>query len=138
MENNNYCMSSKNAFTTSIMVDPSMTDIEKLARIFHNSDKEQLKRMFPQLYYAILGMIDTNKNHTYTAYYYDSDKDSGWGGDKNHLIINGKFHDYITCVRTSTNLAELMPRCETENIVMIVPMDTRLDIENYNPWPDDI
>ena len=74
----------------------------------------------------------------YTAYYYDSDKNRGCGGDVNHLIINGKFHSYITSVRTSYDLAELMPRCETEEIVMIVPTDTRLNIENHNPWPDDI
>ncbi len=74
----------------------------------------------------------------YTAYYYDNAKDQGFAGDTNQLSVNGKLVSLITEVRSSTNLAELMPRTETEDIVLIVSSDTRIDIDNYNPCPDDL
>ena len=72
----------------------------------------------------------------YTAYYYDNDKEQSPGFDSNELYINGKFESMITSVRRSENLADLAPKTETEEIVLIVSDYTTLDIINHNPCPE--
>ena len=69
----------------------------------------------------------------YIAYYYDNTKDN-YPDDTNELSVNGKFLSAITHVRTSNNLAELQPRNETEEIVLLVPQDSNLAIDNFNPF----
>lgn len=63
MEEIKYCMSkfaTKSALESAIMADPNMSDMEKLARIFHNH-KDEVKQNFPHLYYAILAVLDADK-----------------------------------------------------------------------------
>ena len=43
-----------------IMADPSLTDMDKLKYVFRAS-KEELKANDPQLYYAILAVLDASK-----------------------------------------------------------------------------
>lgn len=72
----------------------------------------------------------------YTAYYYDNARDQ-FPGDANELSINGTFVSHITCVRTADNIADLSPKTETEEIILIVPSDTKILIDNYNPCPEE-
>lgn len=51
-----------------IMSDAKMTDIEKLCDVF-SIDKEKLKGQFPQLYYAILAVLDKEKKLDSTLYF---------------------------------------------------------------------
>ena len=63
MEEIKYCMSkfaNMSDLESAIMADSNMSDMEKLARIFHNN-KEEVKKHFPQLYYAILAVVDAEK-----------------------------------------------------------------------------
>ena len=46
----------------------------------------------------------------------------------NELSVNGKFLSMITEVRSNQVLEDLVPRTKTEEIVLIVPDDTDLDI----------
>ena len=73
----------------------------------------------------------------YTAYYYDNERhQSPW--DANELSVNGKFLSHITEVRSSNNLADLQPRSETEELVLIIKSNCkRLVIENFNPCPEE-
>lgn len=78
------------------------------------------------------------KYQRFTAYYYDSAKEQAPGIDSNELSVNGKFLSMITEVRSSHVLEDLAPRTKTEEIVLIVPDDTDLDIFNFNPCPEEI
>lgn len=51
-----------------IMSDAKMTDMEKLRDVF-SIDKEKLKGQFPQLYYAILAVLDKEKKPDSTLYF---------------------------------------------------------------------
>lgn len=51
-----------------IMSDAKMTDMEKLRDVF-SIDKEKLKGQFPQLYYAILAVLDKEKKSDSTLYF---------------------------------------------------------------------
>lgn len=46
----------------------NMTDMEKLSEIF-NIDKEEVKKQFPQLYYAILAVLDGGKKPDPSGYF---------------------------------------------------------------------
>lgn len=46
----------------------NMTDMEKLSEIF-NIDKEEVKEQFPQLYYAILAVLDKEKKPDPSGYF---------------------------------------------------------------------
>ena len=61
-----YCMSkfaNVRALKEAVMADGTLTDIEKLKYIF-NADKEDIKLKYPSLYYAILGVLDSEKIST--------------------------------------------------------------------------
>lgn len=68
------------------------------------------------------------KNQRFTAYYYDPAKEQTPGIDSNELSVNGEFLSMITEVRSNQVLEDLVPRTKTEEIVLIVPDDTDLDI----------
>ena len=51
-----------------IMSDAKMSDMEKLHDIF-SLDKEELKKQFPQLYYAILAVLDKEKKPDASSYF---------------------------------------------------------------------
>ena len=51
-----------------IMSDAKLSDMEKLHDIF-SIDKEELKKQFPQLYYAILAVLDKEKKPDASAYF---------------------------------------------------------------------
>ena len=51
-----------------IMSDSKMSDMEKLHDVFC-IDKEELKKKFPQLYYAILAVLDKEKKPDASAYF---------------------------------------------------------------------
>lgn len=51
-----------------IMANANMTDMEKLRQVF-NIDKENLKKHFPQLYYAILAVLDKEKKPDASGYF---------------------------------------------------------------------
>ena len=51
-----------------IMSDAKLSDMEKLRDIF-SLDKEKLKKKFPQLYYAILGVLDKEKKPDASSYF---------------------------------------------------------------------
>lgn len=51
-----------------IMSDAKMSDMEKLYDIF-SLDKEELKKKFPQLYYAILAVLDKEKKPDASSYF---------------------------------------------------------------------
>ena len=53
-----------------IMSDAKMSDMEKLHDIF-SLDKEELKKKFPQLYYAILAILDKEKKPDASSYFAD-------------------------------------------------------------------
>lgn len=58
----------KEELKDTIMSDAKMTDIEKLHDVFA-IDKEKLKGQFPQLYYAILAVLDKEKKPDSTLYF---------------------------------------------------------------------
>ena len=51
-----------------IMSDSKMSDMEKLRDIF-SIDKEELKKKFPQIYYAILAVLDKEKRLDASSYF---------------------------------------------------------------------
>ena len=51
-----------------IMSDSKMSDMEKLHDVFC-IDKEELKKKFPQLYYAILAVLDKEKKPDASSYF---------------------------------------------------------------------
>jgi hypothetical protein len=51
-----------------IMSNAKMSDMEKLKQIF-DIDKEKLKKDFPQLYYAILAVLDKEKKMDASGYF---------------------------------------------------------------------
>ena len=59
---------SKEELTDMIMSDANMTDMEKL-RVVFAIDKENLKGKFPQLYYAILAVLDREKKPDSTKFW---------------------------------------------------------------------
>lgn len=50
-----------------IMPNPKLSDMEKLQKIF-DIEKEKLKKQFPELYYAILAVLDKGKKPDATGY----------------------------------------------------------------------
>lgn len=58
----------KNAFKDAILQDGVMTDLEKLENVFAY-DKQELKETNPQLYYAILAVLDSKKKPDATSYF---------------------------------------------------------------------
>ena len=55
-------------FKDVVMRNSTMTDMEKLCDVF-SVDKEKVKKQFPQLYYAILAVIDNEKKPMPTSYF---------------------------------------------------------------------
>lgn len=51
-----------------IMASATMTDMEKLKKIF-DIDKENLKKQFPELYYAILAVLYSEKKSDASGYF---------------------------------------------------------------------
>ena len=51
-----------------IMSDSKMSDMDKLHDVFC-IDKEELKKKFPQLYYAILAVLDKEKRLDASSYF---------------------------------------------------------------------
>ena len=51
-----------------IMASAKLTDIEKLQKVF-DIDKENVKKQFPQLYYAILAVLDGVKKPDASGYF---------------------------------------------------------------------
>lgn len=51
-----------------IMASIKKTDMEKLRLIF-DIEKEELKKQFPQLYYAILAVVDKEKKPDASGYF---------------------------------------------------------------------
>lgn len=51
-----------------IMASAKLTDMEKLKQIF-DIDKENLKKQFPELYYAILAVLDKEKKIDTSEYF---------------------------------------------------------------------
>ena len=60
--------SNKEELKYMIMSDAKMSDMEKLHDIF-SLDKEELKKKFPQLYYAILAVLDKEKKPDASSYF---------------------------------------------------------------------
>ena len=73
----------------------------------------------------------------YTGYFYDPARDLAPGFDSNELSINGKFVSMITEVRSSCSLEKLKPQTETEEVILIVPDNTNINILNFNPCPEE-
>ena len=57
-----------NDYKNAVMCNAIMTDMEKLNEIF-NINKEDVKKQFPQLYYAILAVLDKEKNPCGSEYW---------------------------------------------------------------------
>ena len=51
-----------------IMASAKLTDMEKLKQVF-DIDKENLKKQFPELYYAILAVLDNEKIPDASGYF---------------------------------------------------------------------
>lgn len=67
--------SSKSEFKDAVLCDSTLSDMDKLRLIFSVS-KDDLKRTNVQLYYAILAVLDKNKNVVAPPEYFTSlDKD---------------------------------------------------------------
>ena len=60
--------SNKEELKDMIMSDAKLSDMEKLRDVF-SIDKEELKKKFPQLYYAILAVLDKEKKPDASAYF---------------------------------------------------------------------
>lgn len=61
-------MHTTTARENAIMCSPTMTDKEKLARIF-DINKEDIKKQFPQLYYAVLAVLDDEASPDASGYF---------------------------------------------------------------------
>ena len=57
-----------NDYKNAVMCSATMTDMEKLNEIF-NINKEDVKKQFPQLYYAILAVLDKEKKPCASEYW---------------------------------------------------------------------
>ena len=57
-----------NDYKNAVMCSATMTDMEKLNEIF-NINKEDVKKQFPQLYYAILAVLDKEKKPCVSEYW---------------------------------------------------------------------
>ena len=57
-----------NEYKNAVMCSTTMTDMEKLNEIF-NINKEDVKKQFPQLYYAILAVLDKEKKPCASEYW---------------------------------------------------------------------
>lgn len=57
-----------NDYKNAVMCSATMTDMEKLNEIF-NINKEDVKKQFPQLYYAILAVLDKEKKPCANEYW---------------------------------------------------------------------
>jgi hypothetical protein len=57
-----------NDYKNAVMCSATMTDMEKLNEIF-NINKEDVKKQFPQLYYAILAVLDKEKKIDASGYF---------------------------------------------------------------------
>ena len=57
-----------NDHKNAVMCSATMTDMEKLNEIF-NINKEDVKKQFPQLYYAILAVLDKEKKPCVSDYW---------------------------------------------------------------------
>lgn len=57
-----------NDHKNAVMCSATMTDMEKLNEIF-NINKEDVKKQFPQLYYAILAVLDKEKKPCANKYW---------------------------------------------------------------------
>lgn len=57
-----------NDYKNAVMSSATMTDMEKLNEIF-NINKEDIKKQFPQLYYAILAVLDKEKKPCASEYW---------------------------------------------------------------------
>ena len=51
-----------------IIASAKLTDMEKMKQIF-DIDKENLKKQFPELYYAILAVLDNEKKIDASGYF---------------------------------------------------------------------
>lgn len=60
--------SNKEELKDMIMSDAKLSDMEKLRDIF-SIDKEELKKKFPQIYYAILAILDKEKKPDASSYF---------------------------------------------------------------------
>lgn len=60
--------SNKEELKYMIMSDSKMSDMEKLHDVF-SIDKEELKKKFPQLYYAVLAVLDKEKKPDASSYF---------------------------------------------------------------------
>lgn len=60
--------SNKEELKYMIMSDSKMSDMEKLHDIF-SLDKEELTKKFPQLYYAVLAVLDKEKKPDASSYF---------------------------------------------------------------------
>lgn len=58
----------ENDHKNAVMCNATMTDMEKLNEIF-NINKEDVKKQFPQLYYAILAVLDKEKKPCASGYF---------------------------------------------------------------------
>lgn len=63
-----YFKEHENEHKNAVMCSASMTDMEKLNEIF-NINKEDVKKQFPQLYYAILAVLDNEKKPDASGYF---------------------------------------------------------------------
>ena len=63
-----YFREHKNEYKNAVMCSATMTDMEKLNEIF-NINKEDVKKQFPQLYYAILAVLDKEKKPDASGYF---------------------------------------------------------------------
>jgi hypothetical protein len=57
-----------NDYKNAVMCNATMTDMEKLTEIF-DINKEDVKKQFPQLYYAILAVLDKEKKPCANEYW---------------------------------------------------------------------
>ena len=63
-----YFNENMNDYKNAVMCSSTMTDMEKLNEIF-NINKEDVKKQFPQLYYAILAVLDKEKKPCASEYW---------------------------------------------------------------------
>lgn len=63
-----YFREHENDHKNTVMCSTTMTDMEKLNEIF-NINKEDVKKRFPQLYYAILAVLDKEKKPCANEYW---------------------------------------------------------------------
>lgn len=63
-----YFREHENDYKNAVMCSATMTDMEKLNEIF-NINKDDVKKQFPQLYYAILAVLDKEKKPCSNEYW---------------------------------------------------------------------